>query len=761
MQRPNSSASGQGASGPPSWRLPPFGRPLPKQQRYQIPKSSGGEDKTDAPTAKVDAPSGASPEKDGALPVMKEPKRPISLSLVKALTNSPRQFEGLCDGDDKQDSKAGSGQSTPRSSCSTGSTPSTRTGNATSNAPSTRNSTSSAGSGGKGSSPSASRQNSKSMYLTFEDCSIDIEHEQGSSSSLNVVKDFEQIFKRCASADGILQCIRLYGFEKPLKLQMHAIPAIMNAFGSNIDSGVAFNKGKSCVLIQGPSRIGKTSSLALALLAAIDTSVPHAQAIVLTTSNRRDFDKYFNIFTLMHPVASQSFMGDDEHLDDVQSEFSEKHPSIQAALSAQILVGHPSRLLRLIGNVSNLRLDFVRLLIIDDAEELIFDAQNLGKSPTSNCTRSSGSDTDSKSTSSASQLSVPTSSVISMPKLTGTNYSTNYSSSSSSCAPTSAASAASSSAQNSSSNRTLIDDVIQICHVLECRQYSGQHMDTVHMASGGMVPQLRYVIMSQQVIDKASRKVLRLLKNSLMKKKNLLSPEGCTLPTRVMRKLKHYYVEAPRGEWVGILAGLVHSLMFPRAIVFADGKTERLEGFLKDMHRQKLAVSENVAAPVAGPSICSQMQSTMQSRRAAVQEFAAGKTQLLFVTSDPALCQIVLPKVSCVFHFDVPSDMLSVYGVRLLPLDARQPLDAVSVLFAENASSKIHELEKLFSIQFMDMPFEFIPSSPPNSPVLPKPRSGFSARADSPNSPKSPLVRKRIGKNTSNMKEFTSNHGNQ
>merc|ERR1719240_1675869 len=168
----------------------------------------------------------------------------------------------------------------------------------------------------------------------------------------------------------------------------------------------------------------------------------------------------------------------------------------------------------------------------------------------------------------------------------------------------------------------------------------------------------------------------------------------------MMRKLKHYYVQAPRSEWVGILAGLVHSLMFPRAIVFADDrKRERLEGFLKDMERHKLSVSANVVVPSVGPTVSSHLQSSIAGRKLAVQEFVAGKTQLLFGTSDPVLCQIVLPKVSCVFHFDVPTDMLSVYGVRLLPLDATQPLDAVSVLFAENAASKVQELERMFSIQ--------------------------------------------------------------
>lgn len=69
--------------------------------------------------------------------------------------------------------------------------------------------------------------------------------------------------------------------------------------------------------------------------------------------------------------------------------------------------------------------------------------------------------------------------------------------------------------------------------------------------------------------------------------------------------------------------------------------------------------------------------------------------------------------MSCVFHLDVPSDMLSVYAVRLLPLDSHGRSDAVSVVFVEGSgpNPKITEIEKLFGIRFMDMPFEFIPTS--------------------------------------------------
>lgn len=676
---PPKPAASKSSPVPVNWRSGPFGRTA-HSGRYQVAEKSSAEEK-EARTART---SGTS--------------QSPSLSLVKALSGSPRDvFDGIGDG-------VSSGNSTPRSTRSTESDASTR---ASSN---TAGRTCSSSSGGSGGSHSV-RQGSRNLYVSFDDCSIDFEREKGAGSSgstFEVLKDFHDVFGKCPNADGILQCIKLYGFDKPLKLQQHAIPAIINSFGG-AGCEIAFNKGKSCVVIQGPPRIGKTSSLALALLAAVDTAIPHCQAIVLTTSTRRDFDKYFNIFTLMHPVTSQSFMADLAQEEDDQtsfndepevSEWSEERSEVQAAMKAQILVGHPSKILRFLSSVSSMRLDFVRLLVIDDAEELVYSAQ-----------KSTEAD-EAQHGEMATEQATSASSCVSYSTAKGSDHASRTRS-----AMSGVTSASTDNSQKT--HTTIIDDVVSICRVLECRQYSGQHMDTAHYRSDDprvMVPQLRYAILSQQVTDQASRKIMRLLKNSLMKKKNLLT--DCTLPTKVMRKLKHFYVEAPKTEWVRILAGLVHSLMFPRAIVFSDDrKPERLEAFLKEMERQNLTVSANVAVPSGNSSIASsQVRSTIDNRRQAVQDFQAGRTQLLFAVSEPAVCQIVLPKVSCVFHFDVPSDMLSVYGVRLLPLDSRHSMDAVSVLFAESASAKVKELEKMFSIQFMDMPFEFIPNSPPNSP---------------------------------------------
>jgi hypothetical protein len=59
--------------------------------------------------------------------------------------------------------------------------------------------------------------------------------------------------------------------------------------------------------------------------------------------------------------------------------------------------------------------------------------------------------------------------------------------------------------------------------------------------------------------------------------------------------------------------------------------------------------------------------------------------------------------------------MLSVYGVRLLPLEQLEPKQAqdqgVSILFVESAS-KVADISKLFGLTFTDMPFEYILQGP-------------------------------------------------
>eukprot|EP00397_Hematodinium_sp_SG-2012_P010324 GEMP01010434.1.p1 GENE.GEMP01010434.1~~GEMP01010434.1.p1 ORF type:complete len:761 (+),score=209.03 GEMP01010434.1:127-2409(+) len=447
------------------------------------------------------------------------------------------------------------------------------------------------------------KRSSRSLHIGFDNCSIDLECEQKEHPGSLVLKDWSELFKDHPDRDNLIRCLKAYEMERPTKLQGHAIAAIVRGGQSSTRT----KSGKSCVMIQGPSGIGKTSAVALAVIATLDPNVKHIQAIVLSGSTLRDFDKFHTVFTTL-----QSGENTYKSLFDNSGGHGAKLSSHVDA-GTQVLCGPPRSMLHLLGHCP-LCLDHIRILIIDDAHELA------------------------RFNESSSPLTT-----------------------------------------------TPLHDVIQVCNVLEC-----QGAPTAH---------LTYVILSEGGEDQTSRKMIRLLKSSVLKKKNLLQVQD--MPTKLRMHVKHYYVCAPRAEWISILAGLVKSLMFPRVIVFCDDRRQGVDYFPNKMRQLKLQVSVNNSGSQSG---C--MDDT---RRTALQDFSSAKTQFLFTTSEPAVCQIVLPKVSCVFHLDVPSEMLSVYGVRLLPLDSQGRSDTVSVVFLEQASPKISELEKLFGICFMDMPFEFIP----------------------------------------------------
>merc|ERR1711879_643933 len=102
----------------------------------------------------------------------------------------------------------------------------------------------------------------------------------------------------------------------------------------------------------------------------------------------------------------------------------------------------------------------------------------------------------------------------------------------------------------------------------------------------------------------------------------------------------------------------------------------------------KIAVSANIPELVGSNG---EPLGANEARRKAVQDFTTNKTQFLLTRSEPAVCQIVLPKVSCVFHFGIPAHLPSLYGVRLLPLDLNAGREAASILFLEPVKPKDKE----------------------------------------------------------------------
>merc|ERR1719502_154438 len=162
---------------------------------------------------------------------------------------------------------------------------------------------------------------------------------------------------------------------------------------------------------------------------------------------------------------------------------------------------------------------------------------------------------------------------------------------------------------------------------------------------------------------------MKMLRGSMTIKKNLMSVESCTAPMKLIKAMKHYYAEATSTDWVRIFAGLVQALTFPRALIYCDD--ERIHDYLREMQTLGIAVSANLPG------------ATAESRRCALGDFSANKTQFLLTHSEPAVCQIMLPKVSCVFHFGILSQLPSVYGVRLSPLDEKLKKESASILLVE------------------------------------------------------------------------------
>lgn len=246
--------------------------------------------------------------------------------------------------------------------------------------------------------------------------------------------------------------------------------------------------------------------------------------------------------------------------------------------------------------------------------------------------------------------------------------------------------------------QSAVEDVVELCKILD----------------GAGVHRMPYMVIAEESSDKAGKKMMKLLKSSMTSRKNLLSVESCTPPMKLIRAMKHYHAESKSTEWVRLFAGLVQALTFPRALIYCDDDV-RIHQYLTEMKAMGIAVSANLPG------------ATADARRVALSDFSSNKTQFLLTHSEPAVCQVMLPKVSCVFHFGIMSQLPSVYGVRLCPLDEKLKKESASILFFEQEASNstgkaskektpddvqpvVAKLQKMFTIAFMDMPLEMLPN---------------------------------------------------
>merc|ERR1740138_1192894 len=97
--------------------------------------------------------------------------------------------------------------------------------------------------------------NSRTTHMSVSSCSIEVE-QQGQSSKdagANAVlcTDFKQLSNDRSQNEALVQCLQMYGYQSPNKLQQHAIPMVLRFLGRELggSSGRLAAKGKSCMVI--------------------------------------------------------------------------------------------------------------------------------------------------------------------------------------------------------------------------------------------------------------------------------------------------------------------------------------------------------------------------------------------------------------------------------------------------------------------------------------------------------------------------------
>jgi len=527
------------------------------------------------------------------------------------------------------------------------------------------------------------------VRLHLDDCTVEADKEPTAGRwKQSALTDFRQLCGAGCHRDGLLQGLEMYGLKAPNRCQEHLIPVVLYFLGRHLE-GIPDEKGsvRSCVSIQG-AKSGKTSSAVLASLAVIDPAIQQPQAILVSRSAKLEINKFLRVLALTNSFSYQAFDRDETGLD---LDIDPASPEAVAARTAHVLVGHPGRLRKALSAGAGIPLDAVKVLVLDDADELFHGAPGTS-SPEDNVSpskdsksalRLSGLPSGERRGAVESETGGNESPQASSPRQGSRNLGKYDSDSHKQRAATSAFAS------------SAIEDVVEICKLLDS-------------AKAVKIP---YLIISEESTDKATKKMMRMLKSSMSIKKNLLSVESCTPPMKLIKAMKHYYAEATSTEWVRIFAGLVQALTFPRALIYCDD--ENIHQYLREMQSMGIAVSANLPG------------ATAEARRCALGDFSANKTQFLLTHSEPAVCQIMLPKVSCVFHFGILSQLPSVYGVRLSPLDEKLRKESASILLVAPDAGKgskdakagdlhpaVAKLQKVFSISFMDMPLEMLPSRP-------------------------------------------------
>jgi translation initiation factor 4A len=184
-------------------------------------------------------------------------------------------------------------------------------------------------------------------YRNNNNSSIKNEPQENKLQENNEEKPENKIeFENMITNEKLLRGIFAYGFEKPSKIQMLAIPPII--------------EGRD-VIGQSQAGTGKTGAFTIGMLSIIEPAINRVQGIIIANT---------------HELASQIY--------DVIKELS-RFMGIKIALSiggiplnnnieqirtSHITIGTPGRLQNLV-EIGEIQSDFLKLIIIDEADELL------------------------------------------------------------------------------------------------------------------------------------------------------------------------------------------------------------------------------------------------------------------------------------------------------------------------------------------------------------------------------------------------------
>lgn len=199
----------------------------------------------------------------------------------------------------------------------------------------------------------SSRPSLTTTYVNFDKFDLQIENGRAPTQ----LASWDQLLAVVADKEwSVRQAIEWYGWVSPTKFQAVAIPCIIQACRNVGDA-------KSYTLLQAAEGLGKTSAVALGLLASVRQEVKSLQFILVALEGCEELEKYMNALGCLSEIKVVYFK--DAEPETVQTD-------VEAAQGAQIIVGHPAHVCTVLKEAQDrLVLNTFEAMFMDDASNLI------------------------------------------------------------------------------------------------------------------------------------------------------------------------------------------------------------------------------------------------------------------------------------------------------------------------------------------------------------------------------------------------------